>query len=383
MTSTSFIEISESALRTNIRFLKEMLGPQCRLSSVVKGNAYGHGIKQFVPLAEKCGVDHFSVFSAEEAFKAHEALNGKADIMIMGMIDRMDLEWAIQNGISFFVFDLQRLEDALPVAKRLNKKARIHIELDTGMNRTGYTKKQLRSVVQFLATNAEYFEVEGLCTHLAGAESIANHVRVKNQIRLFKSYDAWLNKNGIVPKARHLACSAASISYPKTRLDMARIGIMQYGFWPSRETLINFMNHGGHHIDPLHQVIRWKSRVMTTHLVQQGEFVGYGTSFLAESDMKIAIVPVGYAHGYSRSLSNIGRILIHGHRVSVIGLVNMNMLIADVSNVPQTEIGDEVVLIGKQGDMAISVSSFGELSAQLNYELLTRLPHDIPRKVIE
>ncbi|MBI1288341.1 MAG: alanine racemase [Flavobacteriales bacterium] len=379
MVHTSTIEISQSALKANVGFIKDLLGDGCELSSVVKGNAYGHGIGQFVPLAEECGVRHFSVFSAQEAFQAKEVLSSNSEVMIMGMIDKADIEWAVRNHISFFVFDITRLENALEVAKRIKIPARIHIELDTGLNRTGYTKKQLRTVVEFLTKHAKYFIVEGLCTHYAGAESIANHVRVSQQYKLFNKYKRWLSEKGIEPIRLHTACSAAAISYPKTRMDMARIGIMQYGYWPSRETHINFIGGKREKEDPLKQVITWKSRVMTTHLVHAGEFVGYGTSYMAEQDMKVAVVPVGYAQGYSRSLSNTGRILIRGARVSVIGVVNMNMLIADVSNVPETSIGDEVVLIGRQGDMGISVSSFGELSAQLNYELLTRLPHDIPR----
>lgn len=380
MTSSSIIEISESALRNNIDFLKTTLGNGCRLSAVVKGNAYGHSIRTYVSLAEKCGVDHFSVFSADEAFKAKEALNGSS-LMIMGFIDRNDLQWAIEHGISFFVFDRGRLEAALEVAKKVGKPARAHIEFDTGMNRTGFTKKELRSIIELLKANHEHILVEGFCTHYAGAESIANDVRVRQQVKSFKQLDAWMVKKGIVPEKRHTACSAAAMSYPKARMDMARVGIMQYGFWPSRETFINYLNGRADKSDPLKRVITWKSKIMTTHVVKPGEFIGYGTSYMAENDTRIAIVPVGYAHGYSRSLSNQGRVLIRGQRVGVIGMVNMNMLIVDITNVPESAIGDEVVLIGKQGDLEISVSSFGELSIQLNYELLTRLPQDIPRIV--
>lgn len=380
MTSSSIIEISESALRNNIDFLKTTLGDGCRLSAVVKGNAYGHGISTYVPLAEKCGVDHFSVFSADEAFQAKEVLNGSS-LMIMGFIDRNDLQWAIEHGISFFVFDRGRLEATLEVAKNVGKPARVHIEFDTGMNRTGFTKKELKPVIDLLKANQEHILVEGFCTHYAGAESIANDVRVRQQIKSFKQLDDWMAKKGIVPKNRHTACSAAAMSYPKARMDMARIGIMQYGFWSSRETFINYLNGRADKTDPLKRVITWKSRIMTTHVVKPGEFIGYGTSYMAENDTRIAIIPVGYAHGYSRSLSNQGRVLIRGQRVGVIGMVNMNMLIVDVTNVPESTIGDEVVLIGKQGDFEISVSSFGELSIQLNYELLTRLPQDIPRIV--
>ena len=121
---------------------------------------------------------------------------------------------------------------------------------------------------------------------------------------------------------------------------------------------------------------------MSVKNVKQGEYVGYGTSFLATSDLKVASVPVGYSHGFSRSLSNQGRALVRGQRVSVIGIVNMNVMMLDVSQLDHVEKGDEVVLIGKQGDMSISVSSFSDYSDQLNYELLTRLPHDIPRFIV-
>lgn len=383
MIKTSVIEISESALKNNIRFLKSIIGKKCALSSVVKGNAYGHGIKGFVPLVKKCGVNHFSVFSAEEAKQTLDAAGNSCEIMIMGMIDDAELEWAIQNDISFYVFDTQRLEAALAASKKLNKPARIQLELETGMNRLGFNKRELECATAVLSRYPEHFIVEGVCTHYAGAESIANYVRVQKQFRVFENIHKWLTMQGIIPQKKHSACSAAAMTYPKTRMDMVRIGIMQYGFWPSRETLMNFLTKKSDARDPLRRVIAWKSKVMAVKNVNAGEFIGYGTTCMAEQHMKIAIIPVGYAQGYSRSLSNQGRVLIHGHRVNVIGVVNMNMMIADVSYVQQTKTGDEVVLIGKQGKLAISVSSFSELSDQLNYELLTRLPQDIPRIVTQ
>jgi len=381
MISTSQLELSEQALRKNIRFIRDMIGEKCIFSSVIKGNAYGHGIEVFVPLAQKCGIDHFSVFSAEEAYKTKNAASGNCRIMIMGMIDNADLEWAIEQGIEFFVFERGRLEAALEAGKRIGKPARIHIELETGMNRSGFTKKELGKVKDILLRNNGNYNLEGLCTHYAGAESIANYLRIQNQIKRFNARVRQLKEEGIVPRLRHTACSAAAMAYPRTRMDLVRIGIMQYGYWPSVEILMNHLGKTNGKTDPLDRVISWKSRVMSLKDVKAGEFIGYGTTYLAVHPMKIAIVPVGYAEGYSRSLSNHGRVLIRGHRVGVIGIVNMNMLIADVSNIPEVVTGDEVVLIGKQGDLAISVASFSELSNQLNYELLTRLPAGIPRIV--
>jgi len=165
-------------------------------------------------------------------------------------------------------------------------------------------------------------------------------------------------------------------------MDLVRIGIMQYGFWSSRETFIGYINGHEDKSDPLKRVICWKSKVMSTKSVKTGEFIGYGTSYLAQRDMKIATIPVGYAHGFSRGLSNQGRVLINGYRVSVIGIVNMNLITVDITNIPETKKGDEAVLIGNQGDLSISVASFSELSNQPDYELLTRLNYNIPRTVV-
>jgi alanine racemase len=383
MVNPSQIEISRSALENNLDFIRRLIGENCRLSAVVKGNAYGHDITVYAGLAYSCGVRHFSVFSALEAERVFTATAGKAEVMIMGMLDPADMEWVIRNRISFFVFDLERLEAALPIAKRLGIAARIHIELETGLNRTGFNTKGLQKLVKTIEANAAHIEVEGACTHYAGAESIANHFRIQRQINTFNRLYNWLKKKGIHPKMRHTACSAAAISYPKTRMDMVRIGIMQYGYWPSRETLITYLNKHNLKQDPLQRLMRWKSKVMNVKTVKPGEFIGYGTTYMTENEMRIAVVAVGYAEGYSRSLSNQGRILIGGHRVSVIGMVNMNMLLADVTNVAEAAINDEVVLIGEQNEQVVSVSSFSELSDQLNYELLTRLPHAIPRTITE
>ena len=382
MFSTSVIEISKDSLQHNINFLKKQMGKKVKISSVVKGNAYGHGVKEFVPLAEECGLDHFSVYSADEALDVYKYSNHNSDIMIMGMVENEELEWAINTGIEFYVFDIDRLKKTIEYASRLNRVAKIHIEIETGMNRTGFTKEYIPSVIKIIKENKDVLNVKGLCTHFAGAESIANYVRIQKQLKNFSRVCKLFIENDVVPGKRHTACSAASMTYPKSRMDMVRIGIMQYGFWSSRETFIGYINNLENKEDPLRRVIKWKSKIMSTKSVKTGEFIGYGTSYLAQRDMKIATIPVGYAHGYSRELSNQGRVLINGHRVSVIGIVNMNMMTIDITDVSETKKGDEAVLIGKQGDLSISVASFSELSNQLDYELLTRLNQKIPRVVV-
>lgn len=379
MTSASFIELSRDALRANLQFLR-MLFDTVRISSVVKGNAYGHGIPAFVPLAESLGIDHFSVYSSDEA---REVFNAKklssTEIMIMGHLDEEDLPWLISNEISFFVFGFERLQAAIACSQELNKKARIHIELETGMNRTGFTNEFMDQLADELLAAKDHIIFEGLCTHFAGAESIANHIRVEQQKAHFKEMTAILEVRSLVPKIKHTCCSAAAIRLPEMQYDLVRIGILQYGFWPSREIFIEYIRKNSPIEDPLRRVISWKSHIMNVKQVEMGSFIGYGTTYLAQRDMKIGILPVGYALGFSRSLSNQGRALIRGKRVSVIGIVNMNSLAIDITDVEDVEHGDEVTLIGRDGEVDISVSSFSELSDQLNYELLTRLPSHIPR----
>lgn len=386
MFHTSCIEINEAAFRQNIAYLRQKTGPDTRFSSVIKGNAYGHGIETILPMAEACGVDHFSVFSADEALRANEVRSPSSDIMIMGMIDDYELEWAIESGISFYVFEMERLEAAVRAAKKTGQKARIHIELETGMYRTGFNKTELEIALPFLQENMDSLVIEGICTHLAGAESISNYLRVKNQIKAYGKLSRMIEKTGLPFKKKHVACSAAAIRYPKTVLDMVRIGIAQYGLWPNRETFMQDVvenNRNELSEDPLKRVISWKSKVMSTKRVPANRFIGYGTSYLTNDVTYIATVPVGYTHGFNRSLSNLGRVLINGNRLPVIGLVNMNMMMVDITG-QEEEIkrGDDVIIIGTEGNIDMSVGSFSELTNKLNYETLARLPHDIPRYIV-
>lgn len=382
MFESSSIEISRSAVHQNIRIIRNYLNPGVKISCVVKGNAYGHGIEQYIPIAEEAGIDHFSVFSADEALRVKNVCHKNTTVLIMGFIENDQLLWAIENEVEFYVFDLDRLEAAIRMAKSLKLKARIHIEVETGMNRTGFDARHLKKAVELIRNNENLISLEGLCTHYAGAESIANYVRVQQQIKKFSQYRKTIEKEGLRPKRYHTACSAACITYPRTQMEMVRIGILQYGFWPTRETFIQYIHKNGEPKENLQRVLTWKSNIMNVKEVKTGEFIGYGTTYLAQTNMKIATIPVGYAQGFSRNLSNLGRLLVHGQRVGVIGIVNMNVMTIDVTSVENVKKGDEVVIIGKQGDLEVSVASFSELSSQVNYETLTRLPSNIPRKIV-
>lgn len=382
MKDSSIITLKKQSIANNIRFLKRKMGKNVRISSVVKANAYGHGIEQIVPLFEEEGIDHFSVFDYSEAMRVERSLSDPATIMIMGWISDQNLKHAIRRGFEFFVFTHRRLERSVKIARQLKVKAKIHLEAETGMNRSGLNQDELRKAIQTILDHPEEIELTGFCTHLAGAESISNHLRIQNQLKNYQKMLKMVKEAGLEPQYRHVANSAAAFVYPKTRMDLVRIGIMQYGFWSSTETFIQYINSKKDKTDPLKRILGWQSKIMSIKKVKTGEFVSYGITFLAQCDMLTALIPVGYSNGYSRSLSNKGRLLINGHRCSVIGVVNMNMLIADVTNVPDVKIGDDVVIIGKQGDLEIKVTAFSDISNKLNYEVLAHLPEKLHRRVL-
>lgn len=383
MSAASKIILDKEAMKQNWDFFRSYFGADMKISAVVKGNAYGHGIETYVPLLEDCCVNHFSVFNADEAKRVFDVTKRDSTIMIMGAIDDESMRWAIQNDVEFYVFDMHRLDEAIREAKETGKKPIIHIEVETGMYRTGFEMHEIDDVLEKLKQNREHLVFRGLCMHFAGAEHISNYVRLKKQKQQFLKFLKLFRAEGLEPEIVHTCCSAASIRFPEMRYDMLRIGIMQYGFWPSPEMRVVYSSDEQlmNEPSPLKRVIRWVSRIMSIKDVPRGAYIGYGYAYLAEQDMKIAVIPVGYSHGFSRSLSNSGRVLIKGHRLPVIGMVNMNCIAVDITQAPGIDYGDEVVLIGWQNGREISVASFGEMTNQLNYELLTRLPMNIPRYV--
>ncbi|WKN32618.1 alanine racemase [Porifericola rhodea] len=381
---SSRIELSQSALQNNVDFVREKVGPDPIISAVVKSNAYGHGTRYFIPMLTKCGVKHFSVASSFEAQEVLKACLPDCEIVIMGILYSKDLEWAIYHNIQYYVFDLERIRQSVEAAKRVGKKAVVHLEVETGGNRTGLPIEQMEEALDLLKANAKYIDFRGLCTHLAGAETLANQFRIRRQIIRYNEFYDLAEQKGYLPSLKHIASSAAALTLPEARMDMVRVGIALYGLWPSPDVYnmhlveINQMSD-----NPLHRVISWKTDIMHLKDVKEGEFIGYGTSYQALRDMKVAVIPLGYANGYSRSLSNKGFVLIRGKRANICGLINMNLFMVDVTYIEDAEVGDEVVLIGNQASNSITISSFSDFANQLNNELMSRLPSDIPRCIVE
>lgn len=199
---SSRIQLSQSALKNNYNFIRKNLKDGQIISSVVKANAYGHGIHEFVKMAEKCGINHFSTASAFEAEEVLEVAHEDTQIMIMGILYDSDIKWAIEHEIEFFVFEYDRLKLVKEIAKEINKKAKVHIEVETGTNRTGMREPDFKRALTFMKKNDENITFQGLCTHLAGAESAANDFRIQRQIKKYKHYLKLCKDRKFMPKIR-------------------------------------------------------------------------------------------------------------------------------------------------------------------------------------
>ncbi len=380
---SSRIELSQSAMKQNFNFIRELIGRQPTISMVVKANAYGHGFTQAVTMAQKCGVHHFSVASGHEAQEIRGALDEDSRIMIMGILYEDDLPWAVEHGIESYVFTMNRLKKIGEIAKAAGKKAQIHLEIETGGNRTGLEMEKLPEAIKLIIAKRKHLELVGVCTHLAGAESLANNFRISKQIEEFNRARKRIEKTKSLAPMYHVASSAATLTIPESRMDLVRVGTVSYGLWPSPDVHNLYLMKAKKRVNqPLKRVLSWKTDVMQVKHVKQNDFVGYGTSFQTSRDSIIAVIPVGYGNGFPRELSNRGEVLIRGRKAPVVGVVNMNMCFADVTNIPGVTAGDETALVGRQKKNEITLRSFSEFSSALNTEFLSRLPATIPRQIV-
>lgn len=380
---SSRIELSISALRSNVRFVRSKIGEHPAISAVVKANAYGHGIDPFVPMAEQCEIRHFSVASSHEASQVLSVCSDRSTVMILGIVYPQDLPWIIEHGVEFYVFEVDLLRQAVEAAKRVGSPAIVHLEVETGGNRTGLDEAEFHEALALVKAHRREIRLQGFCTHLAGIETLANQFRIKKQLARFEALGKKMRSMRIAPAVRHVACSAAALAFPETTMDMVRVGTALYGMWPSPDIYnMHLLESSGPRKATLHRMLTWKTNIMHLKSVARDDFIGYGTAFQAARDMRVAVLPIGYSNGFPRDLSNRGHVLVGGRKCPVVGLVNMNACIIDVTHVPGVRAGDDVVLVGKQKKNVIQISSFSEFSNALNNEFISRLPAVIPRTVV-
>jgi alanine racemase len=373
----TWVEINKNNLLHNLEQFRKLVGDSIKIMAVVKANAYGHGLVEVAnAIYEK--IDWFGVDSLSEAIKLRQ-LAIKKPILILGYTELNDLREAVKNNISLTVYNRQTIEKLgkIPI-QNPNLSPKVHIKLETGTSRQGIGESEILDFVKFIKKFPS-IKIEGLSTHYANIEDTTDSSFAMKQLAIFSRVASLLEKKGI-KLIRHTACSAATILFPETYFEMVRLGIGMYGLWPSRETKAVAKNKN---IDiNLKPVLTWKTIVAQIKNVVSGTPIGYGLTERVSRDSKIAILPIGYWDGYDRKLSSIGNVLIRGKRCKILGRICMNMIIVDVTDLPNIELADEVVILGRQGREEINAEEIAQKIGTINYEVVTRINPLIPRIVV-
>jgi alanine racemase len=375
----SWVEINRQALTENVKRFKAHIGSDVRLAAVVKANAYGHGLLEAARVMLDAGAAWLAVNSIDEAAVLRKA-GVTAPVICLAYVPLALLEEAAGLDVRLTIYNPETIERLAVIAARLKQTVRVHIKVETGTNRQGVYGEELLQLARAVREHA-YLQLEGLSTHYANIEDVTEHDFAELQLSRFLSACDLLERNGISIPIKHTACTAAAILFPNTLFNLARVGIGLYGLWPSKETKISALQ-AGIALNELAPVMTWKTRIAQIKMIPSGATIGYGGTDLATQDTRIAVLPVGYYEGYDRRLSSIGYVLIHGRRAPVRGRVCMNMIMVDVTNIPEAVLEDEAVLLGRQGGDSISAEALAGKVGSINYEIVSRINPTLPRIVV-
>lgn len=375
--ATQWIELDGAALTENVAVFRSVLSSDTGLLAVVKANAYGHGIREVASCLGDV-VDWFGVHTAGEARQLRRS-GVRHPILVMGVVPPGELR-DLDAGIHLLVSSEAALDWVADYRGVSGISLPIHLKVDTGTKRQGVDRFELENLIN--RALGRRLEIVGLATHFANIEDTLEHEFARLQLQRFNDcLDQATTLLGGRPAHVHAACSAASLLFRETDFTLARVGISLYGHWPSRETRLSWMLEHGREGPGLRPALSWRAIVGQLQTVSTGETVGYGRTWTALRQTKLAVIPVGYADGYPRALGNRARVAIRGAEAPVVGRVCMNIMMADVTDIPGVAIGDRVTLIGSDGDVTISAEDLAAQAGTINYELLARLSPAIPRSI--
>ncbi len=360
----TWVEIDLNKLKKNFHRIKRIVGKR-KIIGAVKADAYGHGAVEVSKILEKEGIYALSVASFEEALKLRE--NGiKASILVLGYVVPSALPVAAKFSIPVTLFDkrfIKRLGEY-----RGDRVLNIHINVDTGMGRIGVAPEEVPEIIDALSVLPNV-ALQGIYTHLSTVDSDTCYAN--EQLNVFEKILDKIKKKGVLPPIIHAANSAAILNLKRSYFNAVRPGLLLYGLTPLDEPIKQF--------EP---IMNFKTRAIYSRLVPKGTAISYGRAYITTKETLIATLPVGYADGYSRSLSNIGEVLIKKRRARIIGNITMDQMMIDVTDFPYIHPGNEVVLIGKQGEEVITPYEIAKKINTINYEIVSRIGGRIPRTFI-
>jgi alanine racemase len=367
----TFAEIDLAALRHNFREVRRVVADDCDILAVVKADAYGHGVAGVAPALADAGADLFGVALVEEGIELRK-LGMEQPILVLGSAFPGQEEDILAYHLTPVIYDLTTARRLDGFARNAQKKIDYHLKVDTGMGRLGFRVEMLDVVLAALK-NLENLNMAGLMSHLAVADEPERPL-TSDQYRAFSAVTARVEGHGFNPRYRHLANSAGVHSRALSGCNLVRPGICLYGGLTGGPYASNFTQQ---------PVMRFISQVAQLKEISPGDGVSYGHRFVASRQSRIAAIPVGYADGYNRLLTNRGDVLIHGHRAPVAGTVCMDWILVDVTGLPDVQVGDRVTLLGRDGDEFIMAEEWADKVGSITYEVFCAVSKRVSRIYVD
>lgn len=366
--------VSLDAITHNFAEMKKNIAKGTKIVAVIKADGYGHGAEAIARLIEDYDyIWGFAVATPEEALQLR-TFGVKKTILILGIVFEEYFTQMIAKEIRLTVCTYEMAQKLSEEAQRQGRDVHIHIGLDTGMSRIGFADRQ-ESVEEIKKiSQLPNLKIEGMFTHFARADETDRSPAI-DQLNRYLNFAKLLEDAGIQIPMKHCSNSAGIIRVPEANLNAVRAGITIYGIYPSNEVERDIVK--------LIPAMELKSHISYIKTVEPGAAFSYGGTFTAKKEMKVATIPVGYADGYPRSLSNKGWVLIHGKKAPILGRVCMDQFMVDITKIPDAKAGDEVTLIGKDGKEFISIEKFGDLSGRFSYEFACDISKRVPRVYIK
>ena len=362
--------VSLDAIAHNFAEMKKNIAEGTKMIAVIKADGYGHGAEAIARLTENYSyIWGYAVATAEEALQLRSA-GVEKPILILGLVFEEYFREMVAGDIRLTVCEYETAKKLSREAVRQDKTVHIHIGLDTGMSRIGFadTPESVEEIKKIAAL--DHLEIEGMFTHFARADETDKTPAV-DQMNRYLAFAELLEKSGVHIPLKHCSNSAGIIRMKEANLDAVRAGITIYGIYPSNEVERDIVK--------LEPAMELKSHISYVKDLEPGASISYGGTYTADKKIRVATIPAGYADGYPRTLSNKGWVLIHGQKAPILGRVCMDQFMVNVSDIPDVKAGDEVTLIGKDGDEFISIETFGDMSGRFSYEFACDISKRVPR----
>lgn len=365
----TWAEIDLDALAANFRLIRDHVGPGVKVMAAVKADAYGHGAVRCAQCLEAEGIDWFGVALPEEGIQLRNAGITRSILCLGGFWNGQQAA-CLQHKLTPVVYRLDMIESFDRAARDAAMIADVHVKIDTGMGRLGFRCETVRELCDALP-QFKNVRVDGLMTHIASADDTARNF-TENQLTRFHEAISVFRERGFAPTHVHAANSAATFGYPQSWGNMVRPGGALYGF--SRDVVAPQVQ-----VPPLQPVMSLRSRIMLLKSLSKGEKLGYGGTFETSRDSVIATLPIGYDDGYRRALSNGGQVIVRGKLAPVVGRVSMDMIMIDVTDVPNVALDDDVTLLGSDGELSITAEDIAKIAGTISYEITCGISTRVPR----